>query len=269
MRWGRARAFPFWLNGERPTMDDGRQIPSSVIGLWSFLMEHLNSPPRVSALILAGGKSRRMGRDKALLEFAGAPLIARVIERVQKICAEVIIVANDADAYARVLSGVEGGVRVVSDVYPGKGSLGGIFSGLSAARAEYALAVACDLPFLNDALLRYLISLAPQNDIVIPRAHAPMGKAKDATRFEQLAVKESGLQATHAVYSKRCLEPMRARLRADDLRIVNFFDAVRVRVVEPDEVARFDPQMLSFLNVNTPEDWKSALALLETQTDDR
>ena len=213
--------------------------------------------PRVSGVILAGGQSRRMGRDKALLDFDGAPLIARVIERMKQVCPEVIVVANDVGTYARF------GAPVIRDVYPGRGSLGGIFSGLQAARAEHVLAVACDLPFLNDALLRYLISLAPQADVIIPRTHAPTGKAKDATRYDQLAVKESGLQATHAIYSKRCLEPMRARLLADDLRIINFFDEVRVRVIEPDEVAQFDPRMLSFLNVNTPEDWQSALILVD------
>jgi molybdopterin-guanine dinucleotide biosynthesis protein A len=218
-------------------------------------MQHSDSPLRVTGVILAGGKSRRMGRDKALLDFDGAPLIARVIARVQSVCAETMIVANDVDAYARF------DLPVVRDVYPGKGSLGGIFSGLHAARAEYALAVACDLPFLNDALLRYLISLAPQADIVIPRAHAPT----DARRGEVTLP----LQPMHAIYSKHCLEPMRARLLANDLRIVNFFDEVRVRVVEPDEIARFDPQLLSFLNVNTPEDWSFALSLLGTKTDDR
>ena len=212
--------------------------------------------PRVAAVVLAGGQSRRMGRDKAFLDFDGAMLIERVIERVQSVCAETIIVANDLETYARF------GLPVVRDVYPGKGSLGGIFSGLQAASAEFALAVACDLPFLNDALLRYLIALAPLADVVIPRSHAPTGKAKDATRYEQLAVKESGLQAMHAIYSKGCLEPMRARLLADDLRIINFFDEVRVRVVEPHEVARFDPQMLSFINLNRPGDLATALSLV-------
>jgi molybdopterin-guanine dinucleotide biosynthesis protein A len=219
--------------------------------------------PRVSGIILAGGQSRRMGRDKALLAFDGAPLIARVIARVQQVCSDALIVANDVDTYARF------GVPVIRDVYPGKGSLGGIYSGLQAARGESVLAVACDLPFLNDALLCHLISLAPQADVIIPRAYAPTGKAKSATRYDQLAVKESGLQATHAIYSRRCLEPMRARLLGADLRIINFFDEVRVRVVEPDEVAQFDPQMLSFLNVNTPEDWNFALSFLETRMDDR
>lgn len=209
---------------------------------------------QASGIVLAGGKSRRMGRDKAFLEVGGVPLIARVLERVQRVCAEVIIIANDADAYARF------GVRVVSDVYPGKGSLGGIYSGLLAARAEHALVVACDLPFLNEALLRYLISLAPQADVIIPRAYTPRGRARDVTRYEELDVKESGLQATHAIYSKRCLEPIRARLLANDLRIINFFDEVRVRVVEPDEVARFDPEGWTFFNVNTPEDLHVAQA---------
>jgi molybdopterin-guanine dinucleotide biosynthesis protein A len=218
--------------------------------------------PRVSGIVLAGGKSRRMGRDKALLEFDGAPLIARVLARVRAVCAQVLVVADDVEAYARF------GAPVIPDVYPGKGSLGGIFSGVYAARAEYALVVACDLPFLNEALLRYLISLAPHNDIVIPRAHAPIGRAKSATRYDQLDVKASGLQATHAIYSKRCLEPMRARLLANDLRIINFFDEVRVRVVEPDEVARFDPQGWTFFNVNTPEDLHIAQQhLLHCSTD--
>ncbi|HEX2768303.1 MAG TPA: molybdenum cofactor guanylyltransferase [Geobacteraceae bacterium] len=212
--------------------------------------------PRVTALVLAGGQSRRMGRNKAFLDFAGAPLIERVIERVQSLCVETIIVANDAERYARF------GLRIVRDVYQGKGSLGGIFSGLQAASEEYALAVACDLPFLNDALLRYLTTLAPQADVVIPRSHAPTGKAKVATRYEHLAVKDSGLQATQAIYSRRCLEPMRARLLADDLCIINFFDEVRVRVVEPHEVVRFDPLLLSFVNVNRPCDLAMALSLV-------
>jgi len=213
--------------------------------------------PRVTGIILAGGQSRRMGRDKAFLDFEGAPLIARVIEPVRRVCAQVMIVANGAETYGRF------GLPVIPDVYPGKGSLGGIYSGLQAADAGYVLAVACDLPFLNEALLRHLITLAPQADVVIPRAHAPRSKAQRAMRYDQLAVKESGLQATLAIYSKRCLEPMRVRLLADDLRIINFFDQVRVRIVEPEEVAQFDPQWLSFLNVNTPEDCKSALALLD------
>jgi molybdopterin-guanine dinucleotide biosynthesis protein A len=227
-----------------------------------------DSLPRVSAIVLAGGNSRRMGRNKAFIEFEGKPLIARVIERVQPLCSEVIVVANDADAYARF------GTRVVGDVYPGKGSLGGIFSGLQAAREPFALAVACDMPFLNTALLRYLISLAWQFDVVIPRAQDPSGKVPRSMRdekahgsaprqFDQPIAKERNLHPTHAVYSKQCLAPMHARLRADDLRAISFHEGLRVRIVETDEVNRFDPKHLSFFNANTPEDLEAARFLEE------
>ncbi|MBI3913623.1 MAG: molybdenum cofactor guanylyltransferase [Chloroflexi bacterium] len=225
-------------------------------------MENL---PRVSAIILAGGQSRRMGRDKAFIEFAGAPLIQHVLACVQPLCAETIIVANDPDAYARFSA------RVVADAYPGKGSLGGIFSGLQAAREPYALAVACDMPFLNADLLCFLISLAPQFDVVIPRAPDPSGKTprgarseKDAAKIphgDQPIAKESNLHPLHAIYSKKCLASIEARLQADDLRMIGFHADVRVRIVEPGEVDRFDPEHWSFFNMNTPEDLGLARSL--------
>lgn len=210
----------------------------------------------VSAIILAGGKSRRMGRDKAFLELDGQPLIAHVIQRVARVCHEIIIVANDAAGYAPF------GLRVIGDVYPGKGSLGGIYSGLQAARTQHVLAVACDMPFLNEALLHYLISLAPQADVIVPRARDLSSHIlRDTPRSQPLA-KEVNLHPMHAVYSKNCLEPIRAQLLADDLRIIGFYEAVRVRVVEPEEIGRFDPQHLSFFNANTPDDFEFAKSLL-------
>ncbi len=210
--------------------------------------------PPVSGIILAGGQSRRMGRDKALLDFAGAPLLARVIARVQAVCAEVVIVANQADAYARF------GVRIIGDVYPGKGSLGGIYSGLLAASNPYALVVACDMPFLNEPLLRYLISLIADVDVVVPRAADPSSNAmrKGARRNDHRLAKGLDLHPLHAVYAKTCLPAMDERLRADDLRLISYFDAVRVRIVESAEVDRFDPQYLSFFNANTPDDYECA-----------
>jgi molybdopterin-guanine dinucleotide biosynthesis protein A len=211
-----------------------------------------------------------MGRDKAFIEFDGAPLISHVIKRVQPLCAEVIIVANDAEAF------VQFGHPVVGDVYPGKGSLGGLFSGLQAARGQAALAVACDMPFLNSGLLQYLVSLIPRFDVVIPRAEDPSGKVPRSSRgdkpggketphrADQPIAKESNLHPTHAVYSKTCLPVMQARLKADDLRLIGFLDAVRVRVVEGEEVDRFDPQHLSFFNANTPEDFALAQAIKQS-----
>ena len=229
-------------------------------------MTNDDSLPRVSGIILAGGLSRRMGRDKAFIDFDGVPLIARVLERVQPLCAEVMIVANDKDAYAQF------GVPVIGDVYPGKGSLGGTYSGVLAAREQYVLAVACDMPFLNTALLRYLISLAPQFDLVIPRAADLVSKSPraDAPRkTRRLLAKQVDLHPMHAVYAKTCLPAMKARLFTGDLRLIGFHDDVRVRVVEPAEVDRFDPQHLSFFNANTPEDLESARVLLSRATNDK
>ena len=134
--------------------------------------------------------------------------------------------------------------------------------------------VACDMPFLNEALLRYLIALIPQFDVVIPRAFSASVKTPRSARGDearegiippqrhQLFAKEIDLHPLHAVYSKRCLPAIEERLHADDLRAISFHDAVRVRVVEPAEVERFDPKHLSFINVNTPEDLKLANAIV-------
>ncbi|MBI5652762.1 MAG: molybdenum cofactor guanylyltransferase [Chloroflexi bacterium] len=216
---------------------------------------NLDTPPRVSGVILAGGKSRRMGRDKAFIKFDGKPIIARVIERIQPLCSELIIVANDRDAYASF------DAQIISDVYPGKGSLGGLYTGLHAARTDYVLAVACDMPFLNRDLLRFMISLAADFDVTIPRARdlsrnlAQNRRGDGAPGFKRaLLAKEINLHPTHAIYSKNCLAPIHAKLMADELRLIGFHDGLRVRVVELDEIDRFDPKRLSFFNANTPDD---------------
>lgn len=218
----------------------------------------------VSGIILAGGKSRRMGRDKGFIQLDGKPIIARTIEHLRTICAELIIVANDVEAYAQF------GEKIISDVYPGKGSLGGLYSGLLAARTQYAIAVACDMPFLNTELLRFLISLAPDYDIVIPQAqslsqnkprHSSAIAGNEASHPHSLFAKEVNLHPMHAVYSKNCLAPIHAKLMADELRLIGFYDGLRVRVVQADELERFDPKHLSLFNANTPEDLQIAQTL--------
>jgi molybdopterin-guanine dinucleotide biosynthesis protein A len=186
----------------------------------------------VSVGILAGGLSRRMGQDKAFLPIAGQPVIQRVIERVRPLSDDVIIVTNTPNRYTPSNT-----FRVVVDVLPGKGSLGGIYSALTAARHSHCLIVACDMPFLNPSLLAHLIRLAPGYDVVVPRI---------ADRLE----------TTHAVYSRACLAAIEQQLAHDNLQIRSFFPQVHVRVVEQAEVARFDANLHSFLNMNTPSDWE-------------
>ncbi len=194
----------------------------------------------ISGIVLAGGQSRRLGRDKAVEPVQGQPLIQRVVERVRQVSRETVIVVADQDRGDALPLDKE--ARIALDIYPGKGSLGGIFSGLSAAQEEWGVVVACDMPFLNLDLLRYLVSLREDVDAVVP-------------------VLEGRPEPTHSLYSKACLPHIEARLKANDLKISGFFDEVRVKYVPEEDVARFDPDYLSFFNINSPEDLDKALAL--------
>ena len=200
------------------------------------------APENISGVILAGGRSRRLGRDKAMEPVGGQPLICRVMDRVRQVTQEMVVVVADEERGQALPLGES--ARVAVDIYPDKGSLGGIFSGLSAAREPWALVVACDMPFLNLDLLRRLVSLREGMDAVVP-------------------VLEGRPEPTHALYSRACLPHIEARLRADDLKISGFFDQVRVRYVPEEDIARFDPDFLSFFNVNSPPDLERALALAD------
>jgi molybdopterin-guanine dinucleotide biosynthesis protein A len=188
----------------------------------------------ISVGILAGGKSLRMGQDKALLPVGGQPVIQRVLERVAGLTDDVILVTQTPDLYRRFLSSPQ--QRTAGDVYPGKGALGGIHSAIATAQHGHCLIVACDMPFLNTDLLRYLISLAPDFDVIVPRV-------------------KDGFETMHAIYGKACLAPIEKQLSRHELKILGLFDRVRTRIVEEDEVAHFDPGFQSFLNMNTPDDW--------------
>ncbi len=194
----------------------------------------------VSVAILAGGQSRRMGRDKAFLPVGGRPVLERVLERVVPLSDDVMLISNELEKYRYL------GHRVIADIHPGKGSLGGIYTAIHAARYPHCLVVACDLPFLNSALLRYLMSLTSGFDVVIPRI----------TEFPE---------TLHAIYGRGCLESIEWRLLSDRLKIIGFFDDVRVRYVDRDVVARIDPTFRSFLNMNTPADWETMQQLAERE----
>jgi len=196
----------------------------------------------VTTIVLAGGKSLRLGRDKALEEIGGQSLIERVIARLNPLDTEIIL----ATAQSNLSLLPDLGVKTVVDVYPGKGALGGIYSGLKASPSFHSLVVACDMPFLNIALLRYLIELCPAFDVVIPKVDEKM-------------------EPLHAVYSKNCLVPIEAMLRLDRLKISDLLNAVKVRYVEDAEVEKFDPERLSFFNINSKADLERARSLLEKE----
>jgi molybdopterin-guanine dinucleotide biosynthesis protein A len=186
----------------------------------------------LSGLVLAGGSSRRMGQDKAFLELGGQPLIQIVVDRMMAVCAEVLIVSSDVKRYAGL------GAPVVGDRLKGVGVLGGLHAGLSAAAFDLSLAVGCDMPFLNPDVLCAFVAWAEGYDVALLR---------QGTYVEPL----------HAAYRRTCLPAMESAVRAGNRRIVSFFPHVDVRYITSEEVAPIDPQLNSFRNVNTPEEWEA------------
>lgn len=204
----------------------------------------------VSGIVLAGGASRRMGQDKAWLELDGAFLIVRVVEALGQVCDEIVVVTNTAPRVPLP------GARTVPDEIPNTGSVGGLYSGLKAAGNELALAVACDMPFLNVPLLQFLISVSSAHDVIVPGVRDPHKPERPNKR--QDTAKKFDLHPLHALYRKSCLAPMREAMDRNDLRMIGFYEGVRVKIVEQAEIERFDPGHLSFWNVNTPEELKRA-----------
>jgi molybdopterin-guanine dinucleotide biosynthesis protein A len=175
-----------------------------------------------------------MGRDKALLDLGGRPLIALVADKLSAVADEIIIAADDVTAYTPFAD------RVVPDQFPGIGTLGGIHAGLAAARHDLALVVGCDMPFLQPAVLARFAEAAAGFDVAIMR-------------------RGRWVEPMHAAYRRTCLPAIEQAIRAGDRRVISFFDAVRVRYLAPAEIADLDPQLRSFVNINTPQDWQAAL----------
>ncbi|MBI2354599.1 MAG: molybdenum cofactor guanylyltransferase [Deltaproteobacteria bacterium] len=184
----------------------------------------------VTGVILAGGRSSRMGSNKALLPYRGGRFIEAIHRLLSGIFAEVILVTNHPEQYEFLPC------RKVSDRYPGLGALAGLHAGLYHGAAEHILAVACDMPYLNSALIRRLALLRYGADVVIPEG-------------------ESGAEPLHAIYGRGCLPFMEEALAADERRIVSFFHRVRVKRFSQGEVAAIDPGFDSFRNINTPDEY--------------
>ncbi len=187
----------------------------------------------MTGVVLAGGRSTRMGTNKALLEFGGARLIERLIRTTRPLFREIAIIANDPETYAYL------GVPIWPDRIPGKGSLGGIYTAVHHCTFPQIFCIACDMPFPNPTVIAYLRDLASGYDVVVPRT-------------------ADGYQPLHAVYSKTCLPLMEAMIHADRLKIDGLFPAVRLRTVEEHELRPLDPALLCFVNVNTQEELEAA-----------
>lgn len=187
-----------------------------------------------SAVILTGGKSSRMGRPKALLLLDGEPLIARIVRRLERLFSEIVVVASPGQELPSLP------VTLVQDDVAYQGPVGGIYYGLRATTKVFAFVTSCDVPFLSPPLISYLTTQISDCDVVVPYWEG---------RFQPL----------FAVYRREVVPLLKAQLERGELRPVSLFDKVRTREIREDEIRRFDPEGLSFLNMNTPEDYQAAL----------
>jgi len=191
----------------------------------------------MTGIILAGGKSQRMGKNKAFIDSGGIPLFERVYRVFKEIFSEIIIVANDAGPFERYEAILQ--MDIISD----KGAIGGLYTGLFHSSNYHAFCSACDMPLLNPHVIKYMADKRDSYDVIVPKTH-------------------DGLHPLHAIYSKRCLNPMRQLFDGGDLRIVNFFHQVRVKYIEEIEIREFDPHMRSLINVNTEEEMEAVRKIL-------
>jgi len=184
----------------------------------------------VSAVILAGGNSTRMKSNKALLPYRGELFIERINRLMSEIFREVTLATNSPELY-RFLP-----CSTTPDIFPGMGSLAGIHAGLSNSKTPYIFAVACDMPHLNEVLIRYLIGKINGQDVVIPES-------------------ENGLEPLHAIYGKGALPVMEEALSKGNRKIITCCSRLITTVIAKEEVEKIDPGFLSFRNINTPENY--------------
>jgi molybdenum cofactor guanylyltransferase len=188
----------------------------------------------MTGVILAGGESTRMGRNKALIEFQGQRIIERTLALFNTIFDQVLLVTNAPLTY------VDLDVRMVTDLVPGKGSLGGIYTGLFYAPSPQAFFVGCDMPLLNRDVILYFLRLAESADIVVERC-------------------EDYWEPLHAVYSRKFLKPIERLMEHGELKIIEAYKWMKLREVEREELEPLDPGLRSLVNVNTPEDLKKVM----------
>jgi molybdopterin-guanine dinucleotide biosynthesis protein A len=196
----------------------------------------------MTSVVLAGGKSSRFGSTKAHETIGDKRLIEWVVDRLAKISTEIIIVTSQEDCFTSLAANVPLSLRIIADIHLGKGPLGGVYTGLVALANSRAIVVGSDMPFLSIALLSYMIQHSQAFDAVIPR----IGK---------------WVEPLCAVYSKDCLAPIQRLLERNELRISKLFTMVKVKYVEEAEIDRFDPEHLSFFNINTKADLNKARRL--------
>ncbi len=190
--------------------------------------------PDVTGVVLAGGSSRRYGQNKALVHFNGVPLIERVVSILQQVFERVVISVNEPAPY-RFLN-----LTMIQDVFSGVGPLAGVHAALTEIFDEAGFFVACDMPFLNPALIRHMSRLPSESDAVVPRV---------GPHIEPL----------HAVYRKTCINAVEQAIQRGERGIASFYPHIRIRYLEESEVRMFEPELDAFVNVNRPDELRLSM----------
>jgi molybdopterin-guanine dinucleotide biosynthesis protein A len=194
---------------------------------------------RFTAVLLAGGQSTRMGRDKAFVELGGKPLVEWVLDALEPLTRSFVIVANDVDRFRAY----EGRARIAPDDPPRAGPLAALRTGLRNAREDWCFASSCDAPFLQPAFVQKLGTFTRGFDAAVPGA-------------------EQERWPLTAFYARRCIPALDRAVQRGDMKLISFHPDVRVRWVPKDELRGADPELRSLWNLNTPEDLARAEALL-------
>jgi molybdopterin-guanine dinucleotide biosynthesis protein A len=183
----------------------------------------------MTGIILAGGENSRMGENKAFVVMDGERLIDRTLRIFRSLFRETIIVTNSPLDY------LDCDAAIVTDIYPGKKALGGVYTGLFYAADPHAFVAACDMPCLNPGFIAWMMEQAPAYDIVVPES-------------------PEGLEPLHAIYAKTCLPHMKRRITQDQLKITGFYKSLKCLTINYSIPTSFDPGNRMFVNVNTPDD---------------
>jgi molybdenum cofactor guanylyltransferase len=195
----------------------------------------------INCIILAGGKSTRFGHDKVLERIGNTSLLEQVISHVDPISKDIIIVTAKGRTFAHLANRPK--IKVVSDIFPEQGSLGGIYTGLVNSESFYNLVVAADMPLLNEELIRYMTKVANGYDFTLPRF-------------------DNWFEPLHAIYTRNCIAPIKSILEQDKKSILELFNYVKMKYIDVKEIDKYDPRHLSFINVNTQQDMEQVLQII-------
>lgn len=183
----------------------------------------------VTGLILAGGKSSRFGKNKALVEVGGVRLIERVIRVMGSVFQQLIIVTNTPDEYAYLE------LPMIEDLIKGLGPLGGLYTGLESISTEAGFFVACDMPFLSEPLIRHILEFRDEFDVILPKI-------------------DWKIEALHGLYNKSCLPAIRELIDSQQYQVIRFFTKMRVKYLGEAEIRKYDPELKTFFNINEPRE---------------